>query len=357
MVLKNQVAHVQAERNILASAAPYSDWLVELIYSFQDEHNLYLVMEFLPGGDLMSLLMKEDILSEEATQFYAAEAVLAIESVHRMGYIHRDLKPDNLLLDWRGHLKLTDLGLCKKIDTEIPFDKVHEASVSANDSSSSSSSASSSSTSGLPPLAQAGRHGFQRDRKQAFSTVGTPDYIAPEVLSQKGYGMECDWWSLGVILFECVCGYPPFYADQPMLTCRKILNWKTTLAFRRESVAKLTPACIDFIRHLICDAEHRLGTKNGAIEMQKHEWLKNVDFERIRDKKAPHLPTMTEDVDAIFQELEARDPSDPEFQRLIDKITEHFDHFPDEPLPGMIIFIIYCLYVCIFIFKNEIKII
>ncbi len=332
-MLKNQVAHVQAERNILANAAPYSDWLVELIYSFQDEHNLYLVMEFLPGGDLMSLLMKEDILTEEATKFYAAEAVLAIESVHRMGYIHRDLKPDNLLLDWRGHLKLTDLGLCKKVETEMypSFEKIHEATVSASDNNASTSSS-------LPPLAQGGRHGFQRDRKQAFSTVGTPDYIAPEVLSQKGYGMECDWWSLGVILFECVCGYPPFYADQPMLTCRKILNWRTTLAFRREAVAKLTPACIDFIRRMICDADHRLGTKNGAIEMRNHEWMKEVDFERIREKKAPHLPTMMEDVDKIFEELEARDPSDPEFQRLIDKITEHFDHFPDEPLPGMLIF-------------------
>ena len=90
--------------------------MVDLFFSFQDEHNLYLVMEFIPGGDLMTLLIKENVLTEEATRFYAAEAVLAIEAVHNLGYIHRDLKPDNLLLDERGHLKLSDLGLCKKID-------------------------------------------------------------------------------------------------------------------------------------------------------------------------------------------------------------------------------------------------
>lgn len=88
-------------------------WVVELKYSFQDERHLYLIMEFLPGGDLMTLLMRKDILSEEESRFYIGETVLAIEAIHNLNYIHRDLKPDNILLDKDGHIKLTDFGLCK----------------------------------------------------------------------------------------------------------------------------------------------------------------------------------------------------------------------------------------------------
>ena len=282
MVLKNQVHHVRAERNILATAD--TSWLVELHYSFQDAHNLYLVMEFLPGGDLMALLMKEDILSEAATKFYAAEAVLAIESVHALGYIHRDLKPDNLLLDWRGHLKLTDLGLCKKVDNEpIPgMDMNMGMGITAR---------------AAPSNASASRVGpggrYRRDRKLAYSTVGTPDYIAPEVLTQNGYGMDCDWWSLGVILFECLCGYPPFYADKPMQTCRKIMNWRKTLAFPKEYVAKLSSPCIDFVRHLICDAPRRLRSPTDRVEVPegrdigKHPWFDDVGWKTIREQEAP----------------------------------------------------------------------
>ena len=111
MVYKNQVAHVKAEREVLVKAK--NPWIVDLKYSFQDEKYLYLVMDFLPGGDLMTLLMRKDVLSEEESRFYIAETILAIETVHKVNYIHRDLKPDNILLDKHGHVKLTDFGLCK----------------------------------------------------------------------------------------------------------------------------------------------------------------------------------------------------------------------------------------------------
>merc|ERR1712170_226194 len=110
MVEKEQVAHVRAERDILVEAD--HQWVVKMFYSFQDAVNLYLIMEFLPGGDMMTLLMKKDTLSEECTQFYIAETALAIESIHKLGFIHRDIKPDNLLLDASGHIKLSDFGLC-----------------------------------------------------------------------------------------------------------------------------------------------------------------------------------------------------------------------------------------------------
>ncbi len=109
MLLKNQAAHVRAERDAMALSE--NPWVVKLHYSFQDASNLYLVMDLCPGGDLMTLLIKEDVLPEAAVRLYAAEAVMAVDAVHKLGYIHRDLKPDNFLLDWRGHLKLTDLGL------------------------------------------------------------------------------------------------------------------------------------------------------------------------------------------------------------------------------------------------------
>ena len=110
MVEKNQLAHVRAERDILAESD--NEWVVQLYYSFQDAKNLYLIMEFIPGGDMMTMLIKYDTFSEDVTRFYIAETVLAIESVHKMGFIHRDIKPDNLLIDKDGHIKLSDFGLC-----------------------------------------------------------------------------------------------------------------------------------------------------------------------------------------------------------------------------------------------------
>jgi serine/threonine kinase 38 len=115
MVNKNQEKHVRAERDILAIASN-NPWIVDLKCSFQDERFLYLVMEFLQGGDLMTLLMEKDILTEEESRFYIAETILAVQSVHALNYIHRDLKPDNLLIGNDGHVKLSDFGLCKHVE-------------------------------------------------------------------------------------------------------------------------------------------------------------------------------------------------------------------------------------------------
>jgi serine/threonine kinase 38 len=120
MVIKNQIHHVKAERDALAQADASNQWLTVLHYSFFDETHLYMAMDYMPGGDLMSLLIKEDTFNEDVTRFFMAEAAQAISSVHALGYIHRDIKPDNMLLDHRGHLKLTDLGLCKKVGDPSP---------------------------------------------------------------------------------------------------------------------------------------------------------------------------------------------------------------------------------------------
>ncbi|KAL5228426.1 hypothetical protein ABZP36_016691 [Zizania latifolia] len=224
MVVRGQVEHVRAERNLLAEVA--SHCIVKLYYSFQDAEYLYLIMEYLPGGDIMTLLMREDTLTEHMARFYIAETILAIESIHKHNYIHRDIKPDNLLLDKNGHMKLSDFGLCKPIDCS-KLSTLNEDEPMGDDNLRESmdiDSSFSETTNGRRWRSQHEQlqHWQMNRRTLAFSTVGTPDYIAPEVLLKKGYGMECDWWSLGAIMYEMLVGYPPFYSDDPITTCRKL---------------------------------------------------------------------------------------------------------------------------------------
>jgi len=295
MLKKNQVAHIRAERDVLALAD--NPWVVKLHFSFQDDKNLYLAMEYLPGGDLMTVLMKYDILTDEQTRFYIAETALAIASVHQLNYVHRDLKPDNILLDKDGHVKLTDFGLCKAFDSPpLPYlDQYNQETKSVSD--------------GKDNKDDSKKKGSHRTRKLVYSTVGTPDYIAPEVFAQTGYGQECDWWSLGVIMYECLVGYPPFYAEDPMSTCRKIVNWKKTLVFPQE--ARLSPHAYDLIHKLINDSSKRLNFE----EIKAHPWFKGVDWDNIRKTKAPIIPNLTsEDDHSQFdkfdpQHEEEEDPS------------------------------------------------
>lgn len=183
MLRRGQVEHVKAERNVLVEVS--SPYVMKLYYSFQDEEFLYLVTEYLPGGDMMTLLMRRDTLTERETQFYIAETVLALESIHKRGYIHRDIKPDNLLLDKFGHMKLADFGLCKSIK-EAATEDLHEMtgipeSTTERDLESQRMHSSSPGLMGRERIQM-----WQKSRRKlAYSTVGTPDYIAPEVLLKK----------------------------------------------------------------------------------------------------------------------------------------------------------------------------
>jgi len=285
MLKKNQVAHIRAERDVLALAD--NPWVVKLHYSFQDDKNLYLVMEYLPGGDLMTILMKYDILTEEQTRFYIAETAHAIWSVHQLNYVHRDLKPDNILLDKDGHIKLSDFGLCKAFDsTPVPYLEQYKEE-------------SKNSAADQEEAKKAGK-GVHRNRKLAYSTVGTPDYIAPEVFAQTGYGQECDWWSLGVIMYECLVGYPPFYAEDPMSTCRKIVNWKKTLVFPDEP--QLSPEAQDIILKLISEPSKRL----SFDQIKLHKFFKGIDWNNLRKQKAVIIPTVNSETDT--QHFDKFDP-------------------------------------------------
>ncbi|KAH0664729.1 hypothetical protein KY285_025935 [Solanum tuberosum] len=303
MLRRGQVEHVKAERNLLAEVD--SDCIVKLYYSFQDDDYLYLVMEYLPGGDMMTLLMRKDILTEDEARFYVAETVLAIESIHKHNYIHRDIKPDNLLLDRYGHLKLSDFGLCKPLDCSTLEEKDFSVGDSANGGSKSESPTAPKRTQ------QEQLENWQKNRRMlAYSTVGTPDYIAPEVLQKKGYGMECDWWSLGAIMYEMLIGYPPFYSDDPMSTCRKIVNWKNHLKFPEE--VKLSREAKDITSKLLCDVTERLGS-NGTDEIKAHPWFKGIDWDKIYQMEAAFIPEVNDELDTQnfekFEESESHSQS------------------------------------------------
>ncbi|KAL6521920.1 hypothetical protein OROMI_031797 [Orobanche minor] len=291
MLTRGQVEHVRSERNLLVEVD--SRCIVKLFYSFQDSDFLYLIMEYLPGGDIMTLLMRADTLSEDVARFYIAESILAIHSIHQYSYVHRDIKPDNLILDRNGHLKLSDFGLCK------PLENYSSMLLEDDDFISQDSKADGEGHSGMDTaswfMAKEQLQQWKRNRRAlAYSTVGTLDYMAPEVLLKKGYGVECDWWSLGAILYEMLIGYPPFCSDDPRMTCRKIINWKTCLKFPEEP--KITGEAKDLICHLLCDVDKRLGTR-GVEEIKGHSWFRGIKWDMLYEMEAAYKPTVNGDLD------------------------------------------------------------
>ncbi|KAJ9176460.1 hypothetical protein P3X46_011769 [Hevea brasiliensis] len=289
MLRRGQVEHVRAERNLLAEVD--SNCIVKLYCSFQDEEFLYLIMEYLPGGDVMTLLMRKDTLTEDEAGFYVAETVLAIESIHKHNYIHRDIKPDNLLLDRYGHLRLSDFGLCKPLDCST----IQEGDFSVVNNSVNGTGQNEERPEAPKRTQKEQLQHWQKNRRMlAYSTVGTPDYIAPEVLLKKGYGMECDWWSLGAIMYEMLVGYPPFYSDDPMSTCRKIVNWRTHLKFPEE--AKLSPEAKDLISKLLCNVNERLGS-NGAVEIKAHTFFNGIEWDKLYTMEAAFIPEVKDELD------------------------------------------------------------
>jgi len=251
MLERQQIPHVRAERQALVkneTLFPDNPWITKLYYSFQDINYLYLIMEFVPGGDLMYWLIAKDVFSEEDTKYYIAETILAIESIHKLSYIHRDIKPDNLLIDKDGHIKLSDFGLCTGLETT----RVDQLRMSLSSESAQLTDNDKNSI----RLNQKEKFGTWKQKKEerrlvAYSTVGTPDYIAPEVFLKQGYTEACDWWSVGVIMFEMLVGYPPFCSETPSETYRKIINWEQTLKFPND--VEVSDIAKDLVFKLCCE--------------------------------------------------------------------------------------------------------
>jgi len=296
MLKKDQLAHVRAERDVLAESD--SPWVVQLFYSFQDTSHLYLIMEFLPGGDLMTMLIKYDTFSEDVTRFYLAECVLAIDAVHNLGFIHRDIKPDNILIDKDGHIKLSDFGLStgfhKQHDSNY-YQRLLENGASSNGALQSARNSVMVNSINLTMTNKDQIATWKANRRKlAYSTVGTPDYIAPEIFLQKGYGKECDWWSLGTIMFECLVGYPPFCSENTHETYQKIMQWQRYLAFPDD--IHLSREAEDLIRRLITSEDKRLNVE----QIKKHHFFYGVDWDIIRRIDAPFVPQLRSITDTSY---------------------------------------------------------
>jgi len=298
LIKKNQILNTLAERDFLTQSN--NPWSVQLIYSFHDPKNLYLVMEFLPGGDLMTLLIKRGILTEDETRFIIAETLLAIHHVHMTGFIHRDIKPDNLLLTRSGHIRLTDFGLSTKTDrySDPLVNLIDELTDLLRNNGNSLNSS-------LP------NHVWNKKRReQVCSTVGTPDYIAPEVLLKQPYNIKVDFWSLGAIMFEMVFGAPPFLSETPYKTGIRIVRWNETLFFPNEP--QVSQAAIDLMSHLLCDQKDRY----GFDEIMNHPFFDGINWERIGTSVSPCIPICGSETDTSnFDDFEPRSDDEIETEK------------------------------------------
>ena len=309
MKKKNQSFHIRTERDILKSID--SPWITKLYYSFQDEKYLYLVMDFCQGGDLMSYLIKEDTINEKKAKFYIAEIILCINEIHKMGCIHRDLKPDNILIDKNGHIKLSDFGL-SVISNEKLFPLTNN-NINNN-------------IENIPNrnLSNKDIQNFKKRRNNrilAYSRVGTPDYIAPEVFGKKGYSQEIDWWSVGIIFYEMLIGYPPFFSDTPQLTCHKICHFKDYFNIPEE--CKISKNACDLIKKFITVPEKRLGL-NGIDDIKKHSFFNGFDWDNIRKINPPFIPVLSSDYDTRYFDKFEEDKNEP-FYPFYNNIQNIYD--------------------------------
>ncbi|XP_020087816.1 probable serine/threonine protein kinase IRE isoform X1 [Ananas comosus] len=281
MIRKNAVESILAERNILISAR--NPFVVRFFYSFTCRENLYLVMEYLNGGDLYSLLRSLGCLDEEMARTYIAEIVLALEYLHNMNVIHRDLKPDNLLIARDGHIKLTDFGLSKV------------GLINSTDDLSGPDVSNSTSFEDLPTAAT--QRAEKREQRRKQSAVGTPDYLAPEILLGMPHGPTADWWAVGIILFELLVGIPPFNAEHPQRIFDNIMNRDISWPQVPEEMSCEAHDLIDKL--LIENPLQRLGA-TGAGEVKAHPFFKDINWDMLARQKAAFIPSMEDECDTSY---------------------------------------------------------
>ncbi|KAE9989586.1 hypothetical protein EG327_002505 [Venturia inaequalis] len=361
----SQEGHLHAERDFLVESA-HNRWVVQLYASFQDDSFLYLVMEFMVGGDFLAMLLREDVLPEATTRWYIAEMILCVEEVHKMKWIHRDLKPDNFLISSTGHLKISDFGLafdghwshhqqyynktretlCESLGIEV-FGDADDVEQDVRTSTaqkiadcmngiSQTSANRSVSTTGIRAEGHLAIDHLNTECKRSLakSVVGTSQYMAPEVIRGDHYDGRCDYWSIGVIAYECLYGRTPFYCETRDDTKRKVLDHHLHLRFpshnryhRPQSahptlLPPVSDNAINLIARLLTHKEERLscrryrdndirGRRNGrsshrspyfvhpfdAEDIKNDAWFHNVPWDSIHKSIPPWLPTVKRDQD------------------------------------------------------------
>jgi serine/threonine protein kinase len=231
---------------------------------------------------------------------------LGIDAVHKLGYVHRDLKPDNMLITADGHIKLTDFGLSKLVAKDATEDLLAEVAKVAD-----TLTAAPTKEEVEKAVKKTDTHAKHHGRELMMSTVGTPDYIAPEVLEKKGYDFRVDWWSWGTILFESVFGFPPFYDKTPLLTCRRIIHFRQYFRIPRPGVERRHPEVsselVDILSSTICIARRRLEFE----DIMKHPWFEKmagIPFKEIAASVPPFVPKLKSETDTSqFDESELKD--------------------------------------------------
>ena len=251
--ITHQEEHTKTERDLMVKAS--SPFLVTIKFAFQDDKNLYIVSDFMQGGDLFYHLHEEKNFPEEKAKFYLIEIILGLECLHKNNMIYRDLKPENILMDSGGHIRLTDFGLSKILKEE---------------------------------------------EDKTYTICGTPQYLAPEVLKNKdiGYDKSVDWWSLGCLFYEMLTGFLPFYIPR---------NNKIDLRVFEQEIKfppNLNPLAVDFIKELLnLDPNKRLGSgEDGINKIKSHAYFKDINWDNYYNKeiKPPFIPQLDDEVDLKY---------------------------------------------------------
>mmetsp|Transcript_97842 Transcript_97842/g.209879 ORF Transcript_97842/g.209879 Transcript_97842/m.209879 type:complete len:328 (-) Transcript_97842:282-1265(-) len=254
IIKMKQVDHIISEKSILHQL--HHPFIVNMYGSFHDSRYIFMLLEYIVGGEFFSHLRKAGRFDNDQSCFYAAQIASIFEFCHSKNVVYRDLKPENILINKDGYVKLTDFGFAKVIE------------------------------------------------HRTYTLCGTPEYIAPEMLLNKGHGKPVDWWTLGILIYEMVVGYPPFVDEDPMGIYQKILSGKIVFPKLFDKNAK------GLVKKLLtADLGKRYGNlKNGVDDVKQHKWFKDVDWQALLEKK----------VTAVFKPT-VKSESD----------TSNFDDYPD----------------------------
>ncbi|TVY28572.1 Protein kinase [Lachnellula hyalina] len=310
-----QVDHVNHERSVLADIAGHP-FITTLITSFSDHDSLYMLLDYCPGGEVFSYLRKAKRFDENTARFYAAEIVLILEFLHeREGVAYRDLKPENLLLDAEGHIKLVDFGFAKRLGNSKrrSFTTIFRRRTNSRPVLPSSDSEDSLS---------------DYNKGETYTLCGTPEYLAPEVIQSKGHTTAVDWWALGILIYEFLTGYPPFWNANPIEIYKQIVS--KPVHFPTNPV--ISPDAKDIIcQFCTVDRSHRLGNiSGGAARVKSHPFFTGVVWDDVyyRKYKGPIIPQVRYPGDAQCFDMY------PDEKRSRDMYTDELrgkweDHFKD----------------------------